>query len=670
MPAVLIANRGEIACRIIATARKLGWRIIAVYSKADRGARHVRLADEAYLLGGADAKESYLDGAKILKIARETKADFIHPGYGFLAENADFAESCADAGIGFVGPGAHAIRAMGAKDHAKAVMARAGVPIVPGYHGKGQGPKALKSHADKIGYPVLIKAVMGGGGRGMRLVERAEEFADALDAAKREAKSAFGDTRVLIEKFVLSPRHIEVQVFGDMHGNYVHLFERDCSAQRRHQKVVEEAPAFGMTPGLRATMGAAAVMAAKAVDYAGAGTVEFIVPGAAPLADDTPFFFMEMNTRLQVEHPVTELVTGLDLVDWQFKVAQGEVLPLRQDQISLDGHAIETRIYAEDPAAGFLPQTGVLLGITWPSPSPDVRLDRGVDEGDEISPYYDPMIAKLISSGSTRDDALDTMIEALAELRLAGLVTNAAFLHRLLSHKTFRDGAVDTGLIDRELDALTRPEEGHQALSIAALAWLVTGHRHTRKDPAQQGAFDRLSGWQLGGNRRETRVIMINYMRHEACFVWSGGRLAEIIIDGGDPVKIGRWRYDGRNFEADLAGGTRRCLAIVTFDGLVLSMAARHFIIQRADHGSGAALDGEAGGIITAPMPGKVQALDVAEGAHVKKGERLAVLEAMKMEHALIAPFDGTVDSLNVALGDQLGLGDVVMNLSSIGESA
>ena len=445
---ILIANRGEIACRVIRTCRRLGIRTVAVFSDADRHARHVRMADEAIHIGAAPASESYLLADRILAAAKQTGAQAVHPGYGFLSENAGFAEACAAAGIVFIGPPESAIQAMGSKSAAKALMEKAGVPLTPGYHGKEQAPEFLREQADAIGYPVLIKAVSGGGGKGMRLVEQSEDFEAALASCQREATASFGDPVVLVEKYVTQPRHIEIQVFGDSHGNVVHLFERDCSVQRRHQKVLEEAPAPGMTAERRAAMGKAATDAAKAVGYVGAGTVEFIAH------QDGAFYFMEMNTRLQVEHPVTEMITGVDLVEWQLRVAVGQPLPLAQDQLSIHGHALEARIYAEDADKGFLPSTGPLIFLATPEPSAHVRIDSGVEQGDQISPYYDPMIAKLIVWDEDRPRALQRMQQALGEFRIVGVTANTAFLKRLVATDSFSNATLDTGLIERESAAL------------------------------------------------------------------------------------------------------------------------------------------------------------------------------------------------------------------------
>ena len=502
---VLIANRGEIACRVMRTARSLGLRTIAVHSSADRNALHVRSADEAYEIGPAPAAQSYLRAERILDVAKRTGAACIHPGYGFLSENAEFAEACAAAGIIFVGPSPSAIRAMGLKDEAKALMRRAGVPVVPGYDGAEQNMEFLRAEAVRIGFPVLIKAVAGGGGKGMRRVERAEDFAEALAGAQREAQNAFGNSRVLIEKYILAPRHIEMQVFGDSFGNAVHLFERDCSLQRRHQKVIEEAPAPGMTQEMRAAMGAAAVAAAKAVNYTGAGTVEFIVDGSQGLRPDG-FWFMEMNTRLQVEHPVTEAITGLDLVELQFRVAAGEALPFTQEDLSINGHAVEARLYAEDPANGFLPSTGPIAALYLAQPG-GIRVDAGVDEKGEVTPFYDPMIAKVIALGDTREDALTMLHHALAASYVAGPRTNRDFLTRLIGSFGFMHGDFDTGYIDEHIEQLAPSRDGvdERAVALGAVALLNERRRDLLEAPlyARGGVYYR-DPWDAGEIARAT----------------------------------------------------------------------------------------------------------------------------------------------------------------------
>lgn len=529
---VLIANRGEIACRVIATCRRLGIATVAVYSDADRNARHVRLADEAIRIGPAAARESYLRGDALLDAARATGAQAIHPGYGFLSENADFADACAAAGITFIGPPASAIRAMGDKSAAKALMAKAGVPLTPGYHGDQQAPDFLRTQADAIGYPVLIKASAGGGGKGMRKVERSEDFVDALASCQREAASAFGNDHVLVEKYVERPRHIEIQVFGDSHGDAVYLFERDCSVQRRHQKVLEEAPAPGMSAERRAAMGKAAVDAARAVGYEGAGTVEFI---AGP---DGDFYFMEMNTRLQVEHPVTEYITGTDLVEWQLRVASGQPLPLRQEQLAIHGHAIEARLYAEDADRGFLPSTGTLRRLRLPIPSAHVRVDTGVEEGDSITPYYDPMIAKLIVWDVDRDAALRRMSQALAGCQVVGVTTNAGFLRRLVNTDSFAHAKLDTALIEREQAALSAVGETDDALwQLAAVAAVAgtAGASTDARDP--HSPWQAQDGWRLGASAPRVLPLQQGERKH-TLKVWAQADGWRVQRDDAAPVQV------------------------------------------------------------------------------------------------------------------------------------
>ncbi|MEQ8494605.1 MAG: acetyl/propionyl/methylcrotonyl-CoA carboxylase subunit alpha, partial [Gammaproteobacteria bacterium] len=630
---ILIANRGEIACRVIETARRLGIATVAVYSEADAGARHVRRADEAVLLGPAAARESYLVGEKILAAARATGAEAIHPGYGFLSENAAFARACADAGIVFIGPPASAIEAMGSKSAAKALMEAAGVPLTPGYHGDEQDADFLATRADEIGYPVLIKASAGGGGKGMRRVDAPADFAEALASCKREAAGAFGDDHVLVEKYVLKPRHIEVQVFGDSHGNVVHLFERDCSVQRRHQKVLEEAPAPGMTAERRAAMGRAAVDAARAVGYIGAGTVEFI---ANP---DGGFYFMEMNTRLQVEHPVTEMITGLDLVEWQLRVAAGEPLPRAQDDLAIDGHAIEARIYAEDPDAGFLPATGRLVHLEPPATSVHVRVDSGVEQGDSISPHYDPMIAKLIVWDSDRDGALARMRRALADFHVVGVSNNIAFLGRLVTTTAFASADLDTALIEREHAHLFPPPAPtpRAAWLIAALAELV--HAGAAAATRLAGSDERhnpwviTDDWRLNGHGRRLLTLRDGETEKTLAICAAGGAYA-IELDGetSTATLLG---HDGAALSVALDGTTRHVAVAVTDARRAVFLDGRAWVLARVDklEASGEGEEGGAG--LFAPMPGKVIALIAAPGATVKKGDKLLVLEAMKMEHTI-----------------------------------
>ncbi|MET4127124.1 acetyl/propionyl/methylcrotonyl-CoA carboxylase subunit alpha [Roseovarius sp. MBR-6] len=639
---ILVANRGEIAARVMRTARAMGVEVVAVYSDADAGAAHVAMADLAVHIGGPAPAESYLRGEAIIAAALETGAEAIHPGYGFLSENPDFVEAVEAAGLRFIGPSARAIRAMGLKDAAKALMEKAGVPVVPGYHGANQDPEHLAGAADAIGYPVLIKAVAGGGGKGMRLVERAQDFMDALESARGEARTAFGNSDVLVEKYILKPRHIEVQVFGDG-TRAVHLFERDCSLQRRHQKVIEEAPAPGMTPEMRAAMGGAAVRAAEAIGYSGAGTVEFIVDGAHGLRPDG-FWFMEMNTRLQVEHPVTEAITGVDLVEWQLRVAAGEALPARQEDLSITGHAFEARLYAEDVPKGFLPATGRLTHLAFPG---GARADSGVRAGDEISPFYDPMIAKLVTHGPTRAVALRRLATALARTQVAGTVTNLGFLGALARHEGFARGDVDTGLIARDIDALVVvPEPGPREVAWAALAGLGL------LEGAPQDAGFVL--WQPlerevvlihAGEEITVRVRTLSASAHDLRVgeVWVAARR----VDGG-------WRLDGQP------------AAPVAVDGARVTVFAQYGLAF--DLVDPLARDSAAGGdaaLIEAPMPGLVKAVHAVAGQAVAKGDRLAVLEAMKMEHSLLAARDGVVAEVLARAGDQVSAGAALIRLEA-----
>ncbi|WP_028711328.1 biotin carboxylase N-terminal domain-containing protein [Paracoccus sp. J55] len=632
---ILIANRGEIACRVIDTARKLGVRTVAVYSEADRGARHVAMADEAVPIGGPAPRDSYLRGDVIIQAARETGAQAIHPGYGFLSENPDFVDAVNAAGLVFIGPSAQAIRKMGLKDAAKALMAEAGVPVVPGYHGKNQEAEHLQAQADAIGYPVLIKAVAGGGGKGMRLVERARDFPAALHSAQGEAATAFGNPAVLIEKYIRQPRHIEVQVFGDG-TRALHLFERDCSLQRRHQKVIEEAPAPGMTPEMRAAMGAAATRAAEAIGYAGAGTVEFIVDGSQGLRPDG-FWFMEMNTRLQVEHPVTELITGVDLVEWQLRVASGEPLPARQEDLTITGHAFEARLYAEDVPAGFLPATGTLAHLRFPD---HARIETGVRPGDTISPWYDPMIAKIVTHGATRAIALRALESALVDTEVAGSVTNVDFLIALTRHEGFGKGEVDTGLIARDLQALVaaaEPDPRAKALAVLGLAGL--------DDPRIRGGITlwqplrRTIAWEGG-------EAVLEVLGPGAARVTLEGSTHEIGYEGG------RWWVDGsprRSRIVNHAAGTS------VFGGRSLTLAPLDPLARGGEEAGG--------GMTLSPMPGLVKAIFVEPGQQVAAGEPLAILEAMKMEHTLTAARAGKVAEVLAAAGDQVEAGAALIRL-------
>ncbi len=656
---ILIANRGEIACRVIRTARRLGVRTVAVHSDADANARHVRLADEAVAIGPAAARESYLVGARILEAARATGAEAIHPGYGFLSENADFAEACEKAGLAFIGPPASAIRAMGSKSAAKALMQKAGVPLTPGYHGENQDPAFLAKEARKIGYPVLIKASAGGGGKGMRRVDAPEEFEAALASCRREAAQAFGDDRVLVERYVLRPRHVELQVFGDRHGGCVHLFERDCSVQRRHQKVLEEAPAPGMTPERRAAMGAAAVEAAKAVGYAGAGTVEFIVdPSGA-------FYFMEMNTRLQVEHPVTEMITGLDLVEWQLRVAAGEPLPLRQEQLQIDGHALEARIYAEDPEKGFLPSTGRLLHLAQPETSYHVRIDAGVEEGDEITPWYDPMIAKLIVWDGTRERALARMQSALAQLRIVGVANNVEFLSRLVASPAFAGADLDTALIERESEFLfpARRETPEEAWLLAAVAELE--RERAEASPGGRVAaspWDARDGWRLNSRAMRTLTLRLGEVQEDVTVEYAAGGYALGVGARPRVLASGEWEAHGA-LRARIGERRVHAAVIVAGEKRHVFFEGRAYPFARVDPSQGAGRGDEAGGRLTAPMPGKVIALLAEPGKRIEKGAPLLVLEAMKMEHTIKAPRAGVVKAFRFEPGDQVSEGVELVEL-------
>jgi len=649
---VLIANRGEIACRIARTAMRLGLRTIAVYSEADSAALHVRLCDEAHAIGPAPAAESYLCIDKLIATAKQAHAQCIHPGYGFLAENADFAQACIDAGIVFVGPKPAAIRAMGLKSNAKALMEKAGVPVVPGYHGDRQEPKFLKEKAYEIGYPVLIKAVAGGGGKGMRRVDRHADFDTALAAAMREAKAAFGDERVLIEKYVNAPRHIEMQVFADRHGNVIHLNERDCSLQRRHQKVIEEAPAPGMSAELRAAMGTAAVAAAKAAGYEGAGTVEFIADGTGGLKQDR-FWFMEMNTRLQVEHPVTEAVTGLDLVEWQFRIAAGEKLPLTQAQVTLAGHAVEARLYAEDPERGFLPSTGRLLALQFPQDE-GLRIDTGVEEGSEVTPFYDPLIAKLIAHGNSRNEALDRLAGALDKTIVAGPRSNAGFLAALCRAEGFRKGDFDTGFIDRNLAALGAAPQGLDRAAAALGTQKLVERESARiaasfaREPEEPASpWDSDDAFQLAGARRLALPVLAEGESVVAQVAYGSG-VAAVAIDGIAPASD--------------------AVAVDGGDAVYVLRRGRQTKVSLRDLALDEAGDDAAGGLVRAPMHGKVLALLVEQGASVRRGQRLAIIEAMKMEHTLTAPIDGTVAEIAVAQDAQVAEGAKVMVIEPASE--
>jgi 3-methylcrotonyl-CoA carboxylase alpha subunit len=658
---ILIANRGEIACRVAATAHRMAIKTVAVYSDADASAKHVGFCDEAVHIGGSAPKDSYLRWEKIIEAAKATGAEAIHPGYGFLSENEEFAQACSDAGLVFIGPPASAIKAMGLKAESKQLMEKAGVPLVPGYHGSDQDPALLQREADRIGYPVLIKASAGGGGKGMRTVEKSEDFQAALASCKREAINSFGNDTVLVEKYAQRPRHIEIQVFGDTHGHYVYLFERDCSVQRRHQKVLEEAPAPGMTEAMRRQMGEAAVAAARAVNYVGAGTVEFIVEQRAD--GSMNFFFMEMNTRLQVEHPVTEAITGLDLVEWQLRVAFGEPLPLAQQQLAICGHAIEARICAENPDNNFLPTTGTLHVYDKPVCTAFergvVRIDDGVRQGDTISPFYDSMVAKLIVHGQTREEALARLDEALAQTRIVGLSTNVQFLRYVVRSPSFAQANLDTALIPREEAVLFKQEPvGLPLAAASAIAQILLGEKATENsDP-----FSRRDGWQTHGVTQRRFEFEFQGEPAKATLTYlHDGALQLMVGDVSGPLVFTK---NGQGIDIQFAG--QRLTAAVYTRGEVDHIFSARGATQitaidlLAHAGEGLADIGR----LTAPMPGKILSFSVKAGDPVQKGQPLAVMEAMKMEHTIAAPADGVVKELLYAPGDQVSEGAELLKIS------
>ena len=690
---ILIANRGEIACRVAMTARRLGVRTVAVYSDADTGSRHVSLCDEAYRIGPASARESYLRGDEIIRIMQASGAQAVHPGYGFLSENEGFAQACAQAGLVFIGPPPGAIRAMGLKAESKRLMADAGVPLVPGYHDADQDPGRLRSEADRIGYPVLIKASAGGGGKGMRIVAGAHEFDAMLASCKREAAASFGNDAVLIERYVTKPRHVEIQVFADQQDHCVYLFERDCSVQRRHQKVIEEAPAPGMTAQRRRAMGETAVAAARAVGYVGAGTVEFIVDA------DGAFYFMEMNTRLQVEHPVTEMITGYDLVEWQLRVAAGEPLPVDQAALAITGHSIEARIYAENPEKGFLPSTGVLKHLAMPAAvefavradgaaadtRARVRIDAGVREGDAITPHYDPMIAKLIVWGEDRTAARLAMAQALAQLQVVGPATNVDFLRRLMVNPAFAAADLDTGLIERERAALLPLPQPATAADLALAAAAVLEDEHDAADP-----WASRNGWRIGEPLQRRLAFVDSSGNREVVLTYrDGGCEARLdTTQGGDASTTFIARPARRSDDARPAstlahaaarsggsGARQICLqigneqhragAVIENETLHLFTPTRHLRLEYVDALAHAGEAAEEGGRLTAPMPGKVISILVQAGALVSKGDALLVMEAMKMEHTITAPADGTVAFIHFGVGDQVAEGDALVGIES-----
>ncbi|MCU0759980.1 MAG: acetyl/propionyl/methylcrotonyl-CoA carboxylase subunit alpha [Steroidobacteraceae bacterium] len=658
---LLIANRGEIACRIARTARRLGIATIAVHSDADAAAPHVRACDQAMRIGAPPPAESYLRIDAILAAARRSGADAVHPGYGFLSENAAFAEACAAAGLVFVGPPPAAIRAMGSKSEAKALMARAGVPVVPGYHGPEQDAAFLQVQADALGYPVLIKATAGGGGKGMRRVERATDFAAALASCRREAAASFGDERVILERYVLRPRHVEVQVFADAHGGVVHLFERDCSVQRRHQKVLEEAPAPGLSAARRAAMGAAAVEATRAVGYVGAGTVEFI------LAPDGAFHFMEMNTRLQVEHPVTEMITGLDLVEWQLRVAAGEALPLAQETLRITGHAIEARLYAEDPERGFLPSTGRLHHLAFPQPTSQVRIDSGVEQGGEITPYYDPMIAKLVVHGADRTEALARLRRALGECRVVGVASNLAFLQRLAASQAFATADLDTALIEREASVLFPAPAPPPAVAwLAAAAAVVLPPGAPLGEP--RSPWDDRGGWRIVGTACREVTLRSGAWKAAADVQWRAGGW-RITLDGTPHAVEALWR-DPVTLDLAVDGGRQAVTVVRVGSVLHLWTDAGRFAIEHLDPLAPRAAAGPAESHLRAPMPGRVVGLLAEAGRDYPRGAPLLVLEAMKMEHTVLAPFDGRLEAVHVTPGEQVTEGVELVTFHAVDAAA
>ena len=699
---ILIANRGEIACRVAATAKRLGISTVAVYSDADREAKHVSVCDEAVYLGGSAPKDSYLKGDAIIAIARETGAQAIHPGYGFLSENADFAQACQDAGLVFIGPSADAIRAMGGKSESKRLMEAAGVPLIPGYHGENQDAQFLQQQADSIGYPVLIKASAGGGGKGMRIVEQSSGFIDLLESCRREAITSFGNDQVLVEKYALKPRHIEIQVFGDTHGNYVHLFERDCSVQRRHQKVLEEAPAPGVDAAMREAMGTAAIEAARAVNYFGAGTVEFIVEQRECSMN---FYFMEMNTRLQVEHPVSEAISGVDLVEWQLLVAAGLPLPKKQEELAINGHAIEARICAENPDNGFLPATGTLFTYQKPEHSTfvinknstDVRIDDGVREGDVISPFYDSMIAKLIVHAPTREQALAKLDRALAQTRIVGLPNNVAFLRYILNTESFSQANLDTALIEREREQLfdQHPLE-LSTLAVTAIAQQLANEATTQgSDPFSKPtgfrAFsDYTRSFSLVYNEQSYSARISNW-RNAACLDSKKGsdnlssftlviekEIASTDVQDNSNVaaqtstvyeaQVSYSSIDAHNHTLWLDGARINAQSWTNHETVYVFTDNGRDEITLVDIMAHVGEESAAVGSLKSPMPGQVVAFKVAIGDTVKKGEPLAVIEAMKIEHTITAPTDGVVAELLFSAGDLVADGDELLRIDTESE--
>jgi 3-methylcrotonyl-CoA carboxylase alpha subunit len=653
---ILIANRGEIAARIARTAKQLGIATVAIYSDADRQALHVAVADEAFRVGPPLATESYLNVDAIIAIAKRSGAEAIHPGYGFLSENAEFAESVAHAGLVFIGPPAAAIRAMGLKDQARKLMAEAGVPVLPGYNGESQRGENIAREATRIGYPVIVKPVAGGGGKGMHRVNDAASLSGTFATARREATSAFGDARLLLEKFLPTARHIEIQVFADNYGNTIHLFERDCSLQRRHQKVIEEAPAPGMAHAMRAGMGKAAVEAAKAVGYAGAGTVEFIADVSDGLRADR-FYFMEMNTRLQVEHPVTEMITGLDLVEWQLRVAYGEVLPLKQEDISISGHAVEARLYAEDPVRNFLPQTGKLTHLNF-SDEPGLRIDSGVQEGDTITTHYDPMIAKVIAHAPTRANALHKLSAALARCRIGGCRTNLVFLNRLARNPTFMSGNVDTSFIERNIDRLAKDREPPME-AIAAALLHVCGHL---TKPASSLPFDTLRNFQLWPGEARTTTFDANGMPLDASLVFLGSAEFES-QQAGRSLHFSVLDFDDEMLRLDIGGRIVQLMFFHDNNVLMISLENAVYEFVMKDFMGEDGEDDASGSLVIAAVPGLIRVVSVKAGDRVAKGDSIAMIEAMKMEFPLKAKRGGKIGMVHVEAGQQVAEGTIIATI-------
>jgi len=643
---ILIANRGEIACRIARTARRMGILPVAVYSDADADALHVRSVEQALHIGGAAAVDSYLNIERLIEAAQRSGAEAIHPGYGFLSENAAFAAACAEQGIVFIGPSVEAIRVMGSKSEAKALVSKSGVPLVPGYYGDEQSPAFLRAQAESIGMPVLIKAIAGGGGRGMRIVRAPGEFDDALASAQREAKSAFGDPRVMIEKYVEGPRHIEVQVFGDNFGNIVHLFERDCSLQRRHQKVIEEAPAVALSARQRETLYDSAIAAARAVSYTGAGTVEFVIDREGDV------YFIEMNTRLQVEHPVTEVITGLDLVEWQLRIAAGEPLPLRQEEIRQQGHAVEVRLYAEDPAQDFRPSVGRIWHAHLPHPAADVRVDAGVESGDAITPFYDAMFAKLITFGADREAALQRMAAALGETALTGVTTNVDYLQRLVTHPAFVAGGFNTHFVEEHREALNAPVPPAAPYEVLFAACAVLAARDTAQAGANTSPWATRDCFRLNHDFSETLILRTDGVDHTLVLTQTRSALRIVAFDHEYAITRHGWR-DGR-FAMVVDGEHVRATVFSDPAGIHVLHDGRYRQFVVFDPLHAAEEDAAAAGSLTAPMPGAVTAVMVAAGERVARGAPLMMLEAMKIEHTIVAPFDGVVTEVRYAKGEQV----------------